>query len=182
VKDHFGDPGVVIAVAAVSLAPNVAEFVFATADGGLWHSVRRPDGTWMGLGDLKAQFGDPGAVVAVATASTVAGEVQFVLATADGSLWHGIRRADGTWTGLADVKGQIGDPGVVVAVAAAGAAPQLAQFLFATADGALWHTIRQPGGTWTAAANVKNTLGDMGAISAVAATSSASGQAQYAFS
>ena len=87
----------------------------------------------------------------------------------------------GTWTGLGDVEGQIGNPGVVVAVAAAGAGPGMSQFMFATADGGLWHTIRQANGTWTGLGNVKGQIGDPGAISAVTAASSAAGQAQFLF-
>ena len=181
VKVQIGDPGAVTAVAAVSSSAGLAQFLFATADGGLWHAVRNPDGTWTKAADAKSQIGNPGIVVAVAAASGALGEAQFLLATADGGLWHTVRNPDGSWTGAGNVKGQIGNPGSVVAVSGAASAPETVQFLFATADGGLWHTIRQPDGSWTGAGNVKGQIGNPGAISAVAAVSSSAGLAQFLF-
>jgi hypothetical protein len=181
VKVQIGDPGAVGAVAAASSSAGLAQFIFATTDGGLWHTIRNPDGSWTRAGDVKGQIGNPGIVVAVAAASSAPGEAQFMVATADGGLWHTVRRPDGSWTRAGDVKGQIGNPGSVVAVAAGACAPQDVQFMFATADGGLWHTIRQPDGSWTGAGNVKGQIGNPGAISAVAAASSSAGLAQFLF-
>jgi hypothetical protein len=179
-KAIVGDPGTVVAVAAASSQTGEAQYLFATADGGLWHTIAQ-GGTWTGLGDVKGQIGNPGVVVAVAAAGAGPGVSQFMFATADGGLWHTIRQANGTWTGLGNVKGQIGDPGPVVAVSATASAANVVQFMFATADGGLWHTIRQANGTWTGLGNVKGQIGDPGAISAVTAASSAAGQAQFLF-
>src|SRR5438067_11275308 len=67
-----------------------------------------------------------------------------MFATADGHLWHTLRRADGSWTGLEDVQGKIAIPGPVTAVAAAGdGTAGETQYMFATADGQHWHAVRQ---------------------------------------
>jgi len=49
--------------------PENTQFLFRTADGHLWHTLRQADGTWTGLGDVNAQFAIPGPVLAVAAAS-----------------------------------------------------------------------------------------------------------------
>jgi len=87
----------------------------------LWHTMRRPDGSWTGLGDVNGQFSIPGPVAAVCAAGDgTAGETQFMFTTQDGHLWHTMRRPDGSWTGLGDVNGQFSIPGPVAAVSAAG--------------------------------------------------------------
>jgi len=47
----------------------------------LWHTLRRADGTWSGLGDVEGQFAIPGPVTAVAAASGAPGETQFIFTT-----------------------------------------------------------------------------------------------------
>ena len=46
----------------------MTQFMFATQDGHLWHTIRNPDGTWTGLGDVQGEFAIPGPVAAVAGA------------------------------------------------------------------------------------------------------------------
>ena len=79
----------------------------------------RQSGAIHGLGDVNAEFAIPGQVRAVAAANDLIGNVQFMFATADGHLWHTLRRADGTWTGLGDVNAEFAIPGPVEAIAAA---------------------------------------------------------------
>jgi hypothetical protein len=176
----FGNIGTITAIAATSCDPSQAQLMFATHEGGLWHSIQQAGGGWtLPIGDVHGQIGDPGVVVAVAAAAAAPGTSAFMFATADGGLWHTMRNPDGTWTGLGNVKGQIGDPGPVTGVAAAGSAPGVVQFMFTTADGNLWHTIRQANGTWTGLGNVKGQIGDQGAMSIAAAASSTVNQAQF---
>jgi hypothetical protein len=181
VNGQFAIPGPVRAVAATSSAPNEAQFLFATEDGHLWHTVRRPDGSWSGLGDVNGQFAIPGPVRTVAAASSAPGEAQFLFATEDGYLWHTVRRPDGSWSGLGDVSGQFAIPGPVSAVAATSSAAHQAQFLFATEDGRLWHTIRRPDGGWSGLGDVNGQFAIPGPVQAVAATSSAPDEAQFLF-
>src|SRR6266516_2700822 len=95
--------------------------MFATADGHLWHTLRRADGSWQGLGDVQSPFTIPGPVTVVAAAGDdTAGGTQHIFATTDGHLWHTLRRADGSWQGLGDVQSQFTIPGPVTVVAATG--------------------------------------------------------------
>src|SRR5438067_9104463 len=112
--------------------------------------MRRADGSWKPLEDVQSQFAIPGAVTTVAAAGDgTAGETQYMFATADGHPWHTIRRADGSWTGLEDVQGKITIPGAVRVVAATGdGTAGETQYMFATADGQVGHTIRHADGRW----------------------------------
>src|SRR5207248_998406 len=68
------------------------------------------------IGTNRAQRGMIEALLAFATAvpqlkeavdsDRLARQPQYMSATADGHLWHTIRRANGSWTGLEDVQGK----------------------------------------------------------------------------
>src|SRR5262249_56536271 len=119
---------------------------FACTAGHLWHTMRRSDGSWSGLGDVNGQFAIPGPVAAVsACGDGVSGQTQFMFTTTDGHLWHTMRRSDGSWSGLGDVNGQFAIPAPVAAVSAcaAGVSGQT-QFMFPTTDGHLSHTMPRP--------------------------------------
>jgi hypothetical protein len=70
-------------------------------------------------------------------------------AGASGQMWHTIRNADGTWQktyGLVEGQEQ-NDPGAFVSVACGGVGGAL-QLVGITQDGQMWHTIRNPDGSW----------------------------------
>ena len=78
-----------------------------TTVGGMWHTIRHAL-SWDGFGDVKIPAGHhPGAFTSVACAE-VGGELHVCGVTTDGGMWHAIRRADGSWIGFGDVKGQAG--------------------------------------------------------------------------
>ena len=181
VNGQFAIPGPVRAIAGTRSNPSETQFIFATEDGHLWHTMRRPNGSWSGLGDVNGQFAIPGPVRAVAAATSNPGETQYLFATADGHLWHTMRRPNGSWTGLGDVNGQFAIPGPVRAVAATGSNPSEAQFLFATEDGHLWHTMRRPNGSWTGLGDVNGQFAIPGPVRAVAATTSNPSETQFMF-
>jgi hypothetical protein len=173
VKGEIGDIGHGAAVAGCGdpAKPGVSEWVLATEEGGLWHTVRFADGTWA-HGDVTGQIGDIGQVIAVAAVGTPTdrGSVQFVFVTADDHVWHTTRHTDsGVWEPRADVKSQVGDFGTAVAVAAASSQPGYSQFLFATSDGRLYHTSRKPDGSWFPAGIVMGQIGDIGQAGPIAA-------------
>jgi hypothetical protein len=128
------------------------------------------------------QINGPGAVSAVSAASAVPGESEFAFVTDDGHLWHTVRHEDGTWSGLGDVWRQIQDPGVVAAVTAISPTAGETQFLFATADGHLWHATRYTSdGHWSALGDVWTQIEDPGPVRAVASASAAISEAQLIF-
>ena len=97
-----------------------------------------------------------------------------------GHVFHTIRRAGGTWAPLGDVNGQFAIPGPVRAAAGASATPGEAQFIFATDDGHLWHTVRSDrDGSWSGLGDVLGQIQNPGPVHAVAAASSTPGEAQF---
>src|SRR5437667_70876 len=155
-----------------------------TDDGHLWHTLRRADGSWTGLGDVQSQFTIPGPVTVVAAAGDgTAGETQYMFATADGHLWHTLRRADGSWAGLGDVQSQFAIPAPVRVVAAAGdGITGETHYMFATADGHLWHTLRRALAIWTGLGDVQSQFAIPAPVRVVAAAGDGiTGETQYFF-
>src|SRR5256714_15666964 len=111
--------------------------MFATLDGLFFIFIGRATAGWSVLSVLHALPTFPGPVRVVAAAGDgTAGETQYMFATADGHLWHTIRRADGSWQPLGDVQSEFAIPGPVTVVAATGdGTPGETQYIFATADG-----------------------------------------------
>jgi hypothetical protein len=52
-----------------SAAAGEAQFMLATQDGHLWHTIRHGNGSWDPEGDVKGQIVDPGQVTAIAATS-----------------------------------------------------------------------------------------------------------------
>ena len=83
VNGQFAIPGPVAAVSACGDGVSgQTQFMFTTTDGHLWHTMRRSDGSWSGLGDVNGQFAIPGPVAAVsACGDGVSGQTQFMFTT-----------------------------------------------------------------------------------------------------
>src|SRR5437016_11570779 len=146
--------------------------------------MRLVEGSWEHLGDVQSVIAIPGPVrVVAATGDGVAGKTQYFFATADGHVWNTVRRAYGSWTGLEDVQGKIAIPGPVTVVAAAGdGTAGETQYMFATADGHLWHTIRRADGSWQPLGDVQSVFAIPGPVTVVAATGDGvAGETQYMF-
>src|SRR5439155_15688229 len=99
---------VTVVAAAGERSAGETQYMFATADGHLGHTLRRADGSWQGLGDVQSQFAIPGPVTAVAAAGDgTAGETQYMFATADGHLWHTLDRAEISLLGMGHAKSNV---------------------------------------------------------------------------
>lgn len=115
-------------------------FGIANDDGRLYHTIRKPDGTWTSKGDLGTVLGLTSGVIAVSAATDgVSGEAQYALATSDGRLYHTIRKPDGNWTGKGDLSAELGLGSSVTSVAATGdGVGGQTQYAIATSGG--YHT------------------------------------------
>jgi hypothetical protein len=131
--------------------------------GGVWHSVRKSNGTspdtvaqWDALGDVVQQCGNVGVHKRISCCVDKAEGLHVVSSTEDGNVWHTIRRASGVWVPFGSVKGQTSDPGSVVDVACAWDWKEL-HVCVVTGDGMIWHTIRRADGTgsWFPFGNVQ---------------------------
>jgi hypothetical protein len=95
--------GTLPAAAATGPGGNVQIVALDTA-GVLWHTIRRPNGTWEGaFGNVNQQESNGGSLrfTDVSCASDSNGNVQVVASDMAGVLWHTIRHANsnGTWEG-----------------------------------------------------------------------------------
>ncbi|MFJ2577160.1 hypothetical protein [Kitasatospora aureofaciens] len=157
--------------------PLELQLVAETIDGGMFHTIRHPDGSWQPFGDVKGQAGDPGSLISAAAAA-VDGELHVIAETINGAMVHTIRHPDGSWQPFGDVKSQAGDPGYFTAAASACVNGEL-QVVGGTADGGLMHTIRHPDGSWQPFGDVKSQAGDPGHVKAVS-TAGVDGELQLA--
>jgi hypothetical protein len=132
----------------------------------LWHTIRRADGSWpYPFGDVGGATSDLGKLWSVACATNSAGDLHVLAVNIEGlgpviggprvpaySLWHTLRRADGSWPY------QFGDVGSLLAhlhdsprygaVACATNAVGDLHVLAQTDQLKLWHTIRLADGSW----------------------------------
>jgi hypothetical protein len=73
VKGQAGNPGKFVSIASAGFSGGQfnghLHVVGITDDGGMWHTVRTPDGNWLQFGNVKGQAGNPGKFVSVGAAS-----------------------------------------------------------------------------------------------------------------
>ena len=131
------------------------QVVALESDGQLWHTIRNPDGTWQpffGLVENEVAGGPQGfpSFFAVSCGSADLESLQVVASGSDGQLWHTIRNPDGTWQpffGL--VENEVaGGPPNFYSVSCGSTDFESLQVVALGSDGQLWHTIRNPDGTW----------------------------------
>ena len=154
---------------ACTNSASTVQYAIATADGGLYHTIRYANGNWQPKRDLNAQLGITSATKAVGAAFDGT-NVQFVIATVNGDLWHTARFVNGNWQPKGNLNAQLGITSATTAVAAA-KSPVGEQFVIATANGGLYHTIRFANGTWQPKGNLAAQLGITSAATGVAADS-----------
>ena len=116
VKGQSGNPGHFTAIGAGAVLGEL-QVGATTDDGGIWHTIRHNDGSWQSaFGDVTGQSGRPGHLSTVACAG-VNTELQLVVDTDIGGVWHTIRYPQSWQPQFGDVKGQSGNPGHFNAVA-----------------------------------------------------------------
>jgi hypothetical protein len=76
------------------------QIVFQTGDGKLWHTLRRPDGSWQNFwGDVFQQTGTPPQKIKeIAAGPGIDQTFQIMILLDDGkTVLHTVRNADGSW-------------------------------------------------------------------------------------
>jgi hypothetical protein len=123
IRDQAGAPGF---MTGADICPSGDScFVCAVVDdGGLVYTMGSVSKGWTPFADLKAKASDPGAVTDVSVSffngafgATADQLIHVLVATSSGGLYHSTQKPDGTFSPLADVKNQAGDPGLVKSVA-----------------------------------------------------------------
>lgn len=97
-----------LADATIAKVGTEVHAVVRTADKGLWHAIRQPDGSFTGWGDIGGEAGVPGAAERLAVTPS-RNTLHVAITTADGGLFHTIRFENGAWQRFGNVKGAAGD-------------------------------------------------------------------------
>ncbi|MFE2721611.1 hypothetical protein [Kitasatospora sp. NPDC059327] len=136
---------------SITVGPDGSAQVLAIgADGVAYHTVRAANGTWTGFQPLTSSNGGAMQALDVSIAANPDGSAQALVIGADGRVYHEIRRADGTWTGLTPIDG-VGTSDMYATNAAITITPDgTAQILAIGNDGNVYHRTRRPDGSWTA--------------------------------
>ncbi|MEU2393774.1 trypsin-like serine protease [Streptomyces sp. NPDC007369] len=136
--------------------------VLAISDnGGLFHTIRKADGTWGRFGDVFAAANALGKLTEVSAVSL--GYDLHVVAVADGKAFHTVRNAAGSWTPFRNIGS--GSLGNVTAAATASVRGELQVGL--VSGGKPYHSIRQTNGNWLGWGNVAQAASSTGPISSI---------------
>jgi hypothetical protein len=143
--------------------------------GGVFHTIRRANGSWFPFRDVKGQSGDPGDVQTVGAAE-IGGVLHLLAIVPDaggnGTLIHTIRDTGGSWTPFAAVPliGPAGGASSNVGRVTAASVDGALHVVIVVASGDVFHAVRSASGAWTPFGNVKGTAaGDPGRVQLVAA-------------
>ncbi|MGW0392868.1 trypsin-like serine protease [Streptomyces sp. NPDC003042] len=129
--------------------------------GGLFHTIRKQDGTWGKFGDVFGVAGTLGSLTSV-TAMNIGWDLH-VVAVADGKALHTVRNATGHWTPFRDITS-----GKVANVTAAATAVVRGELHVTTVSGGkAYHSIRQGNGNWLAWGDVAGAAGATGPITSI---------------
>ncbi|WP_101948242.1 RHS repeat domain-containing protein [Streptomyces sp. 1331.2] len=145
--------------------------IMAIAGGRVWHTLRKPDGSWQPWGDVTGVVGaiaNPNQLSLSATASGLE-----VLTFSDGLLKHTLRRPDGTWSAWGNVYGETGS--LTGATRVTSAATGTGLEVIVVAGGKLWHTVRYSNGSWHSWGDVYSVVGSLGSPTDITATATGAG-------
>jgi hypothetical protein len=137
------------------------------SSGSLFHTLRKAGGAWLPFRDVMAVAGNPGTVEALGSA-TVGGELHVLAATIGGgpSLFHAVRRVDGSWKSFRKITGETGNlPGAIHSMAAANVGGVLHVAAIADQPGPgskLMHTLLGPNGKFVPFGDVEAAASEIG--------------------
>ncbi|MER5931019.1 trypsin-like serine protease [Streptomyces sp. NPDC002054] len=135
--------------------------VAVSNSGGLFHTVRKQDGTWGTWGDVFNVAGTLGNLTSVTAFNN--GWDLHVVAVADGKALHTVRNAEGHWTPFWDITS-----GTISNVTAAATAVVRGELHVTTVSGGkAYHTIRQGNGNWLGWGDVAGAAGPTGPITSI---------------
>ncbi len=145
--------------------------ILAVAGGRVWHTLRKPNGSWQPWGDVTGVVGsisNPNQLSLSATASGLE-----VLTFSDGLLKHTLRRPDGSWSAWGNVYGETGS--LTGATRVTSAATGTGLEVIVVAGGKLWHTVRYSNGSWHSWGDVYSVVGGLGSPTDITATATGAG-------
>src|SRR5207302_1399087 len=131
---------------------NTLQLVGLATDGTIWHTIRFANGSWQSnFGNVNNQEGNGGSLrFTDLDCADIAGDLHVVAVTPDGTIWHTIRFASGSWqSNFGNVNDQEGNGGSLhfAEVGCAGIAGDL-HVAAVNPGGTIWHTIRFASGSW----------------------------------
>lgn len=145
------------------------QFAFTAEIGHLWHTIRNGDGSWQQAGDLSGTIGLTRVSGIAAADGPADGEAEFLfIKGVDGTLWHTIRRTDGSWDDLGDVNGVIGSAGTVKSIAGCRGSDTKSHWIILNDVGEVYYTARNPDGSWIGLTDLGSKFSLGGPVNAVA--------------
>ncbi|MFJ4185357.1 hypothetical protein [Kitasatospora sp. NPDC089509] len=157
--DNKGNPMNAGRVSIAAGPDGSAQVVAIGGDGAAYHTVRTSDGSWSGFAPITDNVGNSVQVADVSIAANRDGSDQVLLVAADSTVYHEIRRADGTWTGLAAIDG-VGTPTMSASNVSITITPDgSAQMLAIGNDGNVYHRARYASGSWSAFSPIAGAYG-----------------------
>jgi hypothetical protein len=130
-------------------------FVGVVQDGRLWYTIRRANGTWFHLGDIRKEAGNESLRFVSALCASTDKDLQVAGVTNDGGLYHTLRSADGKWTPFGNVRTEIGDHGDAAYVFCAKSGKDF-HLAYISTKGKIWGTVRKPDGHWKDAVDISS--------------------------
>ncbi|MCJ1677700.1 CHAP domain-containing protein [Streptomyces sp. APSN-46.1] len=137
-------------IAAAGLPNGSMQSLIVGNDGNVYHNVRSVDGTWQGWFAVDG-FGGAATFQGkdVAVAGMPNGDAQFLATGTDGTVYHNIRFANGTWQGWSKTAGVGGATTFAASsIGITGMPNGDTQILAVGNDGKAYHSARYAGGQW----------------------------------
>ncbi|MBF9069165.1 hypothetical protein [Streptacidiphilus fuscans] len=105
---NSSNPGTATHVAIAGVDGALEVMVTVNSGNGLYHATRNSNGTWTVFGNVESETGfNPGTLTNLAMAATgdssTSDVMEYALVNTSGTVYHGIRYTNGTWSAVGDV-------------------------------------------------------------------------------